>query len=244
MPTAPFPAGTPHSQSDNTPSSDDEQDKANKMAMELIWQLLERETELDIDLQPHWPGENALVFQSMLNLSFDPDPGPMLIGIAHFLSKDPRKSTLFQHTDRAARLMSEYVVSKYPKTWITLIHFFLVVNKNCSRPHGGRNANNTRRQTVISNLEGHDLSSEEDKNRTEHIKAEDDKQDDTKLDASTVFDLRKSIQAMSGIFPENIRPSGKEEHPFHSRLIPIFNQIDLIKVPADQRTAVMYALFH
>lgn len=84
--------------------------------------LLDRDTKLGIDLQPHWSGDNALVYQSMLIPLFDPSAEHIPIGFAQFLSKDTRESTLSQRTDRVARSMSESVVSKYRK--LGLISFF------------------------------------------------------------------------------------------------------------------------
>lgn len=87
-------------------------------------------------------------------------------------------------------------------SWINIIHAFLTIYTNCSRPVRGRNEN--RLNAILRNIEGFDLLSEDtslDPKATHHSDTPANIDELPLPPVVNVGDPQKGIQAMISLFP-------------------------------------------
>lgn len=219
--------------SDPKTSSDGE--TKEQVAIDLIWDLLDRNEVLP-DLITAWPGINAVAVLEKLIRSFDTDAGSMPPGFAYFLLKDLRDMTTTQIVDRAARHMPASNVKKYPKTWLNLLHFVLVLYTYCK--HSRSSGQSRRLDAIKRNIEGLKLDASDDIVPEELNKKKDN--DKKKTTKTTLYNLSKSIQSMTSLSPESSRPSGEEGESFTWCLMKIIEQMETIDIADNQRHSVLY----
>lgn len=210
----------------------------DQIAIDLIWDLLDRSDVLP-DLVTTWPGINAVAVREKLIPLFDPDAGPMPTGFAYFLIKDLRDMSISQRVDRAARFLSSLNVERYSDTWINLLHSFLVIYTGCKHPRSTR-GQSRRLDAIKRNIEGLNLDVGDE--NVPHNRERNDDNDDKKKNETHLYDLTKSIQSMTSLFPESSRPTGEEDESFTSRLKPILEQMETLGIDEHQRPSVLYSL--
>lgn len=208
--------------------------------MDLVWDLLDRDEVLS-DLVTTWPGVNAVALRSKLIPAHDPEAGPMPLGFAHFLVKDLRHIPLPRRVDRAARYMSSTVIDKIHTTWVNIIHSFLVVYTDCKRPRNSR-GHSSRVQAIVRNIEGLDLEEAKDVGVEKQSEERPKDQDLDRRQEPSLFDLSKSIQSMTALFPDTSRPTGEEKETFSSKLTPIIEQMETLDISEVHRPSVLFSL--
>lgn len=116
-----------------------------------------------------------------------------------------------------ARYMAEDILLEYNKTWLSIIHPFLVVYTNCSRESRERGANSL--QLILRSLEGHGIINEKKEapfTRPEPHKTGPKLESDRSTERYSIFDMQKILQAMASIFPESYCPDGAKTRTFFS----------------------------
>ena len=63
-----------------------------------------------------------------------------------------------------------------------------------------------------------------------------------RLAETNFYNLTKSIQSITALFPDSSRPTGEKSETFTSRLNPIIEQIEILGIAKDQGTSVLYSL--
>ena len=96
-------------------------------------------------------------------------------------------------------------------------------------------------QAIIRNVEGLDLHDDPEDDRGTTKKDENEEKGSRKPEAS-LFDLTKSIQSMTALFPDSSRPTGEEGETFTSRLTPIIEQMETLDIAASHRPSVLFSL--
>lgn len=85
---------------------------ADQGLLDPIWDLLDRDVPLP-DLVEDWPGINAVALQTQLVPTHDPSAGPMPLGFAYFLTKDPCPYRIANRVHRATKYMNESNLTKF-----------------------------------------------------------------------------------------------------------------------------------
>lgn len=215
-----------------------EEDRSHIASM---WDLLDRSSTLPDSLV--WPGNYVIQLHTHIIPPHAPDAGPMPLGFADFISKKLRLDKIGHRVDRGVRYMAEDDLPEYNKTWLNIIHSFIVVYTNCSRATRGRGANGL--QSILRNLEGRDIIDENGEIsslRTEPHKTKPKLKYERSTEKSSFFDMQKGIQAMASLFPENNRPTGDKTENFTVKINPMIDQMDALYILSLHRSAVLFSL--
>lgn len=126
-------------------------------AIDLIWDLLDCDRPLT-DLN-QWPRVNAVALHEKSIPPYHKNAGPVPLDYTYVLVKDPRRYSVAHCVDRASKYMNGSSFPQFHTAWINIIHAFLVIYRNGSRPTRGRNWN--RINAVLKNLDGFNLLGED-----------------------------------------------------------------------------------
>lgn len=123
---------------------------------------------------------------------------------------------------------------------MNIIQSFLIVYTNCKQPRNSR-GHSYRAQAVIRSVEGLDLHEDSDNDCGTFKKDEGDEKYLKKSKVS-LFDLIKSIQFMTALFPDSGRPTIKVDETFTSRLTHITEQAKTLDIDASHQPSVPFSL--
>lgn len=118
-----------------------------------LWTTLDLEspfTDLSV-----WSENSALHLHNQCIPSHDSDFGAIVNWSAYVLSKDARPSNVPYRVNRSSNYIAEIVSRTFYKKWISIVHAFLVVYIECSRPC--RECGQSRLNSTLRKIEGYDL---------------------------------------------------------------------------------------
>lgn len=190
----------------------------------------------------------------------DPSADPFPLAFAHVIKKDILHTKIDHFTDwLGINMVAPTLIRQFSDYCLSVLHSFLVIYRNCTRPRSrSRSANQKRLQAIPENIEGYDLFPEdrvEEKNGnngdesrlttyfhgTKKTMEPDDKR--TTDDRTTyISDLQKSISTLAPLFPKDTRPTGKDNEPFSARVTPICDQMKQMHLPATHSSSALFAL--
>lgn len=104
------------------------------------------------------------------------------IGFSCVVERYIRKISRPRFFERTARYSSAYLIESYHKTWINIIHYFLVVYKNCKRRRSS-SGHNCSGKALICNVKGMNLTETNDK----------DEKDAEEITSITIQSTRRRI---------------------------------------------------
>lgn len=206
--------------------------------IDLVWDFLDGNKILPY-LVADSPGINTVALCDHVILPHGQDVGWMRFGFAYFPTKDLRPCSLAHNVDFAAKYMNESNLTRFHTTLLNIIHSLLVIYSNCS--HTTRSQNQKCPNSILKNIEGFDLCSEEsypELSEAQHAVTSTAKNEHASPETFNISDLQKGIQAMISLFSESSSPNGAENEPFSVRIIPILDQMDALQIPHSHSPSV------